>query len=392
MSPVSWPLHILYFIPCGIVTLLTLYNIMRSFRDADYTVHKYWKVSTMICYIIHSFSVILYLSILPCYSLNIKYGLNILSINTYTPFLISYNIWCIIIISMCLLQMVRSYMILKLSLHSMNGYNIINRMRYNYSIFGILIIIFISLWIMLYIWRSQYFVDYLVSWFIIIVYLYLTYLLYYKPIKICLFAAKTILKYNHQNQQKPKLFLDMLTFNECKYLCHGWIKQNISSLPSFSYYIPMDIKNLCIDFIFNPLETKTDKDIMVNFHEYELSLYLKKRIEANSRMIFIFIIISIIEIICVILYCLKIIIYDKNKLIAIICEIGIWICLLIEILCNNYIPARNKYCYSKMCIICKYYMDKLVINKTAPIAMRYHQYDHHNLEHNQNQYQLIMNQ
>ena len=352
-------IHILYFIPSVTVLLLTIFNLIRSCRDVDYSSHKQWKISTMICYLIHSCSVMLYLLILPCDSINQHYNLNILSINTYTPFVITYNIWCIIIISMCLLQMVRGYMILQLSSR--------NQMRYNYSIFAVLIIIFISLWIMLYIWRTQYFVDYLVSWFILIVYLYLSYLLYYKPIKVCIFAAKTILKYNFENEYNPKPFMDLLTFQQCKYLISGWIRMHeIEQL----LFIPNDIKHVCMEFIYFG-DIKTDKDVIIDFHGYRLSLYLKKRIEANSRMVFVFIVIAITMTLCVILYCLKIIVYGKNGIVAEICEIGIWFCLCLEIICNNYVPGRNRECYGKMCILCKYYMDKYIINTTAPSGMRY---------------------
>ena len=146
MSSMTILYNVLLFMPCFVVVTMTITNLLRSCRHVNYATHRQWKLMTVCCYIIHSVSVALYLGILPMDYMNHSLDLSLFSIHSFDPFLLCYNLWCIIIVSMCLLQMVRAYMILQLSRH---------RTRYNYSIFCILMAMFMALWTMLYVWRTQ---------------------------------------------------------------------------------------------------------------------------------------------------------------------------------------------------------------------------------------------
>eukprot|EP01083_Nonionella_stella_P083529 231024_1 len=344
MSSQSQAYNIALFVPCIIVLILTLMSLITSSRNMDYNTH--WKILTLLFYMIHSGSVALYFAILPLNYINKSCDLNILSIKTFSPFVISYNVWGVISISMCLLQMFRCEMILP---HS-----------YNYGIFAVLLLLFLALWMMLYIWVTQYFVPYFVSWWIIMLYLYLSYLLYYKPIRLCLDKSSALLNHNHHRPKPCIDVLDMLSATECDALISGWITMHTNRV-----FIPADISKLCRKFIYVG-DRKTDHDVFVTFHGHNVSLHLKHTIETNARMIFVFVGIGISEFICVILYCMKIIVYQHSEMYLCVCEIGLYIFLFVDILCNNHLRARKRSFYTAVCVPCKYYMDQYVMKYTAP--------------------------
>eukprot|EP01084_Bolivina_argentea_P141175 248114_1 len=351
MSLLQTAASVALFVPSVAASLLTIANVIIGFIEIYYTSYKQKKIFALAASTIHSVCITLYFATLPVEVINRSniFDFNILLNRIYGEYYII--LWVLILTSMYVLQVIRGYII---------------NFRYNYIFMLMLLLTFLTLWMFLIMFKTQYFMDYLVSWFIILVYIYVAYLLYFKQIKVYVASTKLILKYNYDHRHNLVSFIDVMSVKHCMLLVAGWINKNTYK----KIFIPKDIQDICNKFIYVGNESN-NHNIRISFHRHDISMHLKKRIEANSRMIFVLCIMAMAEFGCVILYVMKIIVYGESELLITLCEIGIDLCLFAKILCDNFIPQRNRGCYNKICIPCKHYMDEYIMRNTPPMGMQY---------------------
>eukprot|EP01084_Bolivina_argentea_P141176 248116_1 len=141
------------FVPFATALVLTIIDLIKGCREIYYTTYKQRKILSVGTCIFHSVCITLYFAILPMDVLNTNLNSNILATKTYGTFIICYNIWGLILISMYILQVVRGYVI---------------NLRYNFIFMLLLLGAFLALWLFLSMFQTQYFMNYVVSWFIIL--------------------------------------------------------------------------------------------------------------------------------------------------------------------------------------------------------------------------------
>eukprot|EP00483_Globobulimina_turgida_P005415 UN05425 len=212
--------------------------------------------------------------------------------------------------------------------------------------------------------------------FIVLLFAYLTYKLYLKPIRKLGLLLDHYIDDIVTDKRKEDQYTDSLKNNQIELLVAGWIREH-----KFSVFIPIDIEQLCGMYIFHTFRKETSGSrgsllsglfslsmstvsVKQTFHGHTVNRFTKDKLETAIKKMFMYKLVGIAMFACVLIYCLRfILIWDeivyfsngtKNEY-KLFMDIVLYVFVWIEAFCNCLLMPSNKFIYNKCCCVCTYW-------------------------------------